>query len=702
MNKKEEEIAEKKKTKILNKSFIAKKVSTRIFHNQEMPKSNKPWTDETFPHEKESLCPYDENGWILFDNLDNDDLEGWEDYEWCRIDDITYLEDYSVFEEGATIEDIKQGNINDCYFLSAIGSLCSYPLFFEKLFHIKVRSEEHIYGIYLFLNGKWKLVLIDDYFPYAIANYDEKVLCFASSTQDELWVSLLEKAWAKVNGSYARIGSCGFSYEAFDVLTEAYTEQIDIRIYKKEKREEELWEKLEQFFKKKYVLTAGTYDFKYSPNGLDPAHAYTLINIYTVETDYGKEKLVKLKNPFGNMEYKGDWDEDSDKWTDEILDLCEYKEDDCEKGIFYMAYKDFCKYFEEIGVAKLEPGYQTTYCKFKKNESIKCQVIQLKIEEKTNVYIQLYQKNTRIIRKNKTYYPNKVMCFLILVDSEFNYIKSASGNIMHIAIETYLNPGTYYIFCDVNYRNENNKDNFGYMVTFYSEKIIKNFEKITDTKKDLMSKLETSMSHYCQKNIKPIEDKNGLKIFDSKRSNKEIPFRLFYFINNSKNTLKLKLNVNQKNGKGFCIYNDRIASEFDNYVIKEIEPGKGGSILILEYNAKVEYTVDYELLNGNDIRTYDNTHQVFNKKGDKLDDNGYLISYYSKDDKNKEFTIGLENTSNISFKMNLILNDMYDIDSRLIGKDNIKFEILPKTKKVFNARIKQNGKEPKFEFKKIK
>jgi len=300
MNKKEKEFAEKKKTTIVNKSFIAKKVSTRIFHNQKMPKSIEPWTDETFPHEKESLCPYDKNGWILFDNLDNDDLEGWEDYEWCRIDDITYFEDYSVFEEGATIEDIKQGSINDCYFLSAIGSLCSYPLFFEKLFYIKERSEEHIYGIYLFLNGKWKLVLVDDYFPYTIANYEDKVLCFGSSIQEELWVSLLEKAWAKVNGSYARIGSCGFSYEAFDVLTEAYTEQIDIRIYKKDKREEELWVKLEQFFKKKYVLTAGTPNFEYSPNGLDPGHAYTLINIYTIETDIGKEKLVKLKNPFGN------------------------------------------------------------------------------------------------------------------------------------------------------------------------------------------------------------------------------------------------------------------------------------------------------------------------------------------------------------------------------------------------------------------
>jgi len=159
------------------------------------------------------------------------------------------------------------------------------------------------------------------------------------------------------------------------------------------------------------VLTAGTPNFEYSPNGLDPGHAYTLINIYTIETDIGKEKLVKLKNPFGNMEYKGDWDEDSGKWTDEILDICGCKNDDSENGIFYMAYEDFCKYFEEIDIAKLEPGYQTTYCKFKKNESIKCQVIQLKIEEQTNVYIQLYQKNPRIIKKIKLIILKKLCVF---------------------------------------------------------------------------------------------------------------------------------------------------------------------------------------------------------------------------------------------------------------------------------------------------
>ena len=67
--------------------------------------------------------------------------------------------------------------------------------------------------------------------------------------------------------------------------------------------------------------------------------------------------------------------------------------------------------------------------------------------------------------------------------------------------------------------------------------------------------------------IKEIKDKIDIIFFDSNISKKEIPFRVFFFLNISKNPFKVKLDVKEKNNKNFCIYNDRIASEFDNSVI---------------------------------------------------------------------------------------------------------------------------------------
>ena len=687
-------------------SIIAQKKSTRIFHKQELPHSNRPWIDNDFPPTKESLCPFTGNQLLYFKELIQSD---WEQYNWCRIDDITdFKNNYTIFEEGATIQDIKQGSINDCYFISAIGSLCSFPLFFNKLFYIKEKSEDHIYGIYLFLNGKWKLVLLDDYFPYKILYNDDGIdicLCFGSSSHEELWVSLIEKAWAKVNGCYARIGCRGIMSEAFDVLTEAYTEEIDIRIYKKDNREEELWKLLVYNYTKNYVLAAGT-DFFIDDNiGLVPGHAYTLMNFFEIETKIGKERLIKLKNPYGFSEYSGDWNDDSDKWTDEIKNKCKFNDEDANYGIFYMSFSEFFKNFIIVDVAKLENGYQTTYCKIKKEQAIKCQIIRVKIEnENTHVYIQLYQKNPRIIKKNRTFYSDKAMCFLILVDKGFKYIKSASGKKTHICIEANLKPGTYYIFSDVNYRNENYSFIHGYMITFYSKNLINNFENVTERIDSIMA-LGISMYNYCKtNNIKCIDDESRIKIFDSKHSNNEMPFRILTFVNITNNSRKVSINLKlkPKKDKNFCIYNDKIASEFDTRVIKQIKSKNATTLLILEYKLECEYDLEYKILDDNDENTHEKGHPIFKNEENELDAEGCLLSYYSKIDYINGFTLGIYNKSNTSFKLNLKYNDVYDIDSEFFGKDDITFDILPNERKVFNARVKSDADHPRFEFTKIK
>ena len=705
----------------LKESISTRKISTKIFHNQVM--IGRKQKDKDFPPNKNSLCPYDEKAeeWIYFEGLKKKYIDGWDKYDWCKIEEITdFKNNYEIFEEGATIEDIVQGDINDCYFLSAIGSLCSDPHFFEKIFHIKNKSEEHVYGIYLFLNAKWKLVLVDDYFPYEIVNLDEKKLCFGSSVQKELWVSLLEKAWAKVNGSYARIGCRGFMNEAFDVLTEAYTEEIYMEEYINEtnNRKEILWRMLMDYFDKKYVITAGTIDEiedeEEEEIGLVSGHAYTLIKKYLVETDDGEERLVKLKNPYGDLVFSGDWNYDCYKWTDKIKKDCKYDKNEEKYGIFYMSFDDFCKYFDLINVAKLEDGYQTTYCKIKKNQAIKCQIIRLIIkEENTHVYIQLYRKNPRIIKKDKTYHSRKVMCFLVLVDEDFKYMQSTTGRKSftgtHICIEAKLKPGTYYIFSDVNYRNKNNYDNHGYMITFYSNHKIVDFENVTERVADSILALEISMYYYCQmKKIQIEEDESGIKIFDSQKSNKEIPFRILCFVNVTKNPLKVELNIENKNKnkdkKNYCIYNNKIASEFDNGFIREIGPRNATTVLILENNLECKYNLKKKILDGNDERTYENTHPVFKNENEEIiiDDKGYLKSYYSKVNDGNGFIFGLENTGDISFELNLTLKEAYDIDSEFIGKENIDFKIPPKSKKVFNVKIKSDAKDPSLVFTKSK
>ena len=43
-------------------------------------------------------------------------------------------QDYNVFPNGATCDDIIQGSLGDFYFLSVLASLCTYQKIIKKLF----------------------------------------------------------------------------------------------------------------------------------------------------------------------------------------------------------------------------------------------------------------------------------------------------------------------------------------------------------------------------------------------------------------------------------------------------------------------------------------------------------------------------------------------------------------------------------------
>ena len=684
----------KRKLYQLNESIFSRKISTSIFHNQKIPKENTTFKDDIFFSTKDSLCPNDEDGWIYPEYVEENDVQGWDDVEWCRVEEIKDFEEYSVFLEGANIYNIEQRNIGDCYFFSAVGSLCSYPDFFYKLFHIKERSKEHLYGIYLYLNGKWKLVLLDDYFPYKECIFKE--FYFSCSLESEIWVSLIEKAWAKVNGCYARIGCGGLCNEAFDVLTEAYTEHI----YIIKKKKDEIWKKMEKAIKKNYVMTAGTAsddNEEINKVGLSPSHAYSLMNIYNVKTSSGMEKLVKLRNPWGNNEFSGDWSHISKKWTPKLKKQFDYSGEN-DDGIFYMSYNDFIKYFIFLDIAKLEPGYKTTFCKIKKTEAKRCQIIRLIVnEENKNTFVQLYQKNPRIVRKNGTYYPKTVMSYIMLVKFEndlFKYIKSISGNKMHLAIEVDLEPGIYFAFCDVIYRYVYN-ETYGYTVTCYSKNPIL-LDNVTNNINGIKA-LNLSIYDYCKQKIKPIKYKKGLDIYNSQNFNNELPFKIVCFSNLTNRIKKIKLDVKTNIEKSFCIYNDNVASEFDTSVIKEVKSGLIESILIYEYSRLSEFEISYEILSHRDLRTYENTHPVFDNEGEQIDESGNLFYYVLKVE-DKGYVIGLENKSNYEFGLILKLVGFVDIDNEYFGVKNPQFKIEPNSKKVFNLKFLPDAKECIFNF----
>ena len=63
--------------------------------------------------------------------------------------------------------------------------------------------------------GKWMTIDLDEFIPFM-----NKEPSFSKSMRNDLWVILLEKAWAKLYTSYKRIES-GFPEETLHDLTGA-------------------------------------------------------------------------------------------------------------------------------------------------------------------------------------------------------------------------------------------------------------------------------------------------------------------------------------------------------------------------------------------------------------------------------------------------------------------------------------------------
>ena len=121
----------------------------------------------------------------------------------------------------------------------------------------------------------------------------------------------------------------------------------------------ELWEKIIDGEKKNYVMTAGTTKnlngVKLQRYGLSPGHAYTILQALEIDTGSAIEKVLKLRNPWGNFEYSGDWSDYSRKWTEELKRKYEFnKKND---GIFYMGYNDFTLFFLTVGFGKIHENY---------------------------------------------------------------------------------------------------------------------------------------------------------------------------------------------------------------------------------------------------------------------------------------------------------------------------------------------------------
>ena len=148
--------------------------------------------------------------------------------------------------------------------------------------------------------------------------------------------------------------------------------------------------------------------------GIAGSHAYSLLEVFELDKDqdYKKltpdeskdgmniERLVKLRNPWGKGEWKGDWGDDSWLWTPYLREELGYANED--DGVFFMTWNDFLKYYSDLQICYYHDDYKYSALQVQsdKNASV---VLKFTLELQGKYYFSLNQKNKRMFPRSKNY-----------------------------------------------------------------------------------------------------------------------------------------------------------------------------------------------------------------------------------------------------------------------------------------------------------
>ncbi|PGH14291.1 hypothetical protein AJ79_03113 [Helicocarpus griseus UAMH5409] len=296
-----------------------------------------------------------------------------------RVTDI--FEKPQFYINNATASDVRQGNDGDCWLMAALCTLGNMKGLIDRV--CVARNEQvGVYGFVFYRDGEWRHTIIDDKLYLRTPDYDDaalhreiwddmghsdtelkyrktwqtgsRALYFAQCSDDnETWLPLLEKAYAKAHGDYSSIEG-GFVGEAIEDLTGGVTSEIMSRDILDKDR---FWKEDLLNVNKKFVFgcTTGLYGRWLYPSyydskersGIHECHAYSVMDAKEING----QRLLRLRNPWGHKEWSGPWSDGSEQWTAEWINLLQHKFGN--DGLFWISYEDFLQKYDHFDRTRL-------------------------------------------------------------------------------------------------------------------------------------------------------------------------------------------------------------------------------------------------------------------------------------------------------------------------------------------------------------
>ncbi|XP_064089703.1 calpain-B-like isoform X4 [Macrobrachium nipponense] len=284
-------------------------------------------------------------------------------FEWKRPHEIMALKEITgepqLFIDGASRFDVKQGELGDCWLLAAVANLTLNKRLFYQIVPSDQSFGDNYAGIFHFRfwqYGRWIDVVVDDRLP----TFYGRLVFMHSEERNEFWSALLEKAYAKLHGSYEALKG-GTTCEAMEDFTGGVSEIYDLT-----KAPPNLFSIMLKAYERGSLMGCS---LEPDPNevearcdnGLVRGHAYSVTRVKYCEINTprvsGKIPLVRIRNPWGNeAEWVGPWSDKSQEWQfipeEEKEEIGLTFEHD---GEFWMSLKDFLVNFTMLEMTNLNP-----------------------------------------------------------------------------------------------------------------------------------------------------------------------------------------------------------------------------------------------------------------------------------------------------------------------------------------------------------
>ncbi|KAJ4930057.1 hypothetical protein JOQ06_019071 [Pogonophryne albipinna] len=345
--------------------------------------------------------------------------------------------------KGASRFDFGQGAVGNCWFLAAISSLTFRKALMVQVVPMDQNFNNHagIFHFRFWRFGKWVDVVIDDYLPVM----NNQLLSVRSKNGNEFWAPLMEKAYAKVCGSYTDMNA-GLPSEACKDFCGGVNVDYKLQEVHSAGHDDKLWSSLSNASSCNSMICCGTAQKggvlvnTVSNSGIVDAHAYSVTAVTEINYRGSKVRLVRLFNPWGRKEWTGNWSDKSDRWQ-RVSPNDRAKCEDRDDGEFWMELKDFCRHFSMLFICCENPNFidgdvncqwqsQTYDGKWTAGRSaggslsnrsfetnpqyrMKVNIIDKSEKEDKNIVLTLMQKPRQENRKRQSTYPIGISVFKI-------------------------------------------------------------------------------------------------------------------------------------------------------------------------------------------------------------------------------------------------------------------------------------------------